>query len=173
MKAFPIFDRVSSVLCNGTMIAASIFMFALALIGTVDTIMSNFLNRSLPGAIEISAVLFASAVYLGLPTAQRFSNHIIIDVVTVRLPKGIQHVCKYFGLICSFVYLAFITWRVSGYAMTSTMNFERDAGVLQFPAFPFKLLAAFGLLIITLETVRQLLELICSKPVHATEGRGQ
>jgi TRAP-type C4-dicarboxylate transport system permease small subunit len=169
MIAFPNLDKFSRILCSGTMAVACFFMFALALIGTVDTLMSNLLNRSLPGAIEISAVFFAAAVYLGMPSAQRFSSHIVVDVITVRLPRGMQTACKLFGLVCSFVFLAYLSSRVWGYAITSAANFERDAGVLQFPSFPFKLLALLGLLAITLEAGRQLLELIYAKGANSTK----
>jgi TRAP-type C4-dicarboxylate transport system permease small subunit len=169
MTAFPNFDKFSRFLCSGTMAVACFFMFALALIGTIDTLMSNFLNQSLPGAIEISAVCFAAAVYLGMPSAQRLSQHIVVDVITVRLPRGMQTACKLFGLVCSFVFLAYLSSRLWGYAMASAANFERDAGVLQFPAFPFKLLALLGLLAITLEACRQLLELIFAKRANTSE----
>jgi TRAP-type C4-dicarboxylate transport system permease small subunit len=132
--------------------------------------MSSFFNRALKGAIEISSVCYAAAVYLGLPSVQRLSQHIGVDIVTTKLPPRLQTACKIFGITCTFVFLTFLSTRVWIYAMASLARFERDSGVLMFPAYPFKLLALLGLIGCTLEAGRQLLELILPKQECVIEG---
>ena len=163
MLALPNLERVSRLWADMAMAVGFIFIIALALIGTVDVVMTALFARALKGAIEISSNCYAATIFLGLPYAQRLSQHIVVDLITNRMPPRLRTACSIFSLLCTLAFLLFLSTRMWGFATGSLVMLERDSGVLMLPVYPFKLLALFGLSAATLEAGRQLLELMLPK----------
>ena len=150
-------DLVSNIWVQITFVLGSFLLAALVLIGTTDVVATAFFNMPLKGAIEVSCGCLVAAAFLGLPTAQRVSAHIICDVLFSRFPDKLKAVCFTFALICSFLFFAYLSsciWIV----MSESWAIKELGDNVGFPIYPFKILAFLGVTGATWEAGRQLLD---------------
>lgn len=80
---------------------------------TVADVLGRYLmNAPVPGSTEVTELLLAAVVFLGLPAASIDNDHIAVDVLTSRL-SGIRARMMEIGIsILSAAVLAVVAWRI-------------------------------------------------------------
>lgn len=134
---------------------ASALLLVVGLMGAADVVTSNLLRRPIPGLVELSGVLLAVIVMLGLAEAQARGSNIVIDVATGRMPARLRKACQLFSLLVGAVFLGFVAVQASKLAMNSWRWGETALGAMAFPVAPFKTAAAFGAWLACAEFARQ------------------
>jgi TRAP-type C4-dicarboxylate transport system permease small subunit len=134
----------------------ALVILALALIGTTDVLSIRILSQSIPGVIKLSEAGLVLVLFLGLAVAARNRGHIRIDILVTRLGPRARRFCDAAGYLFTAVFFAVWTWQMGHMTAKSWSIRETATGLLPFPLYPIKFLLFLGLLIATLESVRQL-----------------
>lgn len=86
----------------------------LAMMGlTVADVLGRYImNAPVPGATELTELLLAAVVFLGLPAASIDNDHIAVDVLTSRFSKTRARLLALVVSIVSAMVLAIVGWRI-------------------------------------------------------------
>lgn len=153
-------DRAAGFASGLAFYVAVLLLVVLTCIGTADVLLTQFLSRPIPGAVELSEAAMAVLVFLGLGQVQRVRGHIVIDLFTQRLPPAAS---RWLTVLTSSIELCFMAamgaaaWAL---AMRSFRLSETATGYLAFPLFPGKALVVAGILLATIELLRQTVWLV-------------
>lgn len=145
-------------------LASATLMLVLVFVGAGDAFGSTFLGRGIPSATEFSAAVLAATVATALPYAQSRNDHIVVDILTTHF-KGF--VARFFSIIALMITLAVFV--LLSYVLVESAQFsirtkEFASASIAFPVYPFKVVYAFGVIVMTLELARQGLHALCARP---------
>lgn len=100
------------------------FIFVgLSLIVTVETILRKTLNMSIQGADELGGYALAVGATISFAVAMAGRNHIRVDVIHDRLPRGMQALLNWIAVVvmaCFAVLLAVLSY----FVILDTMDFR-------------------------------------------------
>lgn len=82
----------------------------------VDVIGRYLFNSPLTGAAELTELLLAAIIFLGLPAVSLANDHVTVDLVTDMLPSRLQVWRLALTGIFSALVLAVVAWRIWIYA---------------------------------------------------------
>ncbi|NIY94792.1 TRAP transporter small permease [Salipiger sp. HF18] len=97
-------------------VLGGILLMALMGMTVTDVIGRYLFNAPLRGATELTELLLAAVVFLGLPAVALADEHVTVDLVTDRLPRAAQPWRLAAAGLFSAVVLAVVAWRVWVYA---------------------------------------------------------
>lgn len=160
LKSSSSFWGLAKCLSNGSMYISYILVVLMAVIGTLDVILTHFWGRALTGTFELSSACLSATAFLGLPYAQRLGKHITVDIITSRFSEQGKKISFVLGLLFVLVFMSFLTWRMGMLTFESIVIMERESGPLPFPIYIFKALALFGVFAATIEALRQIMKII-------------
>jgi TRAP-type C4-dicarboxylate transport system permease small subunit len=93
-----------------------VILMAMMGLTVADVIGRYVMNAPVPGAAELTEVLLAAVVFLGLPAVSLNNDHVTVDLVTDHMPRWIQP-WRLAGVgVASAVILAVVGWRIWVYA---------------------------------------------------------
>lgn len=103
---------------GGMVLAALGGLLLTAMMGlTVADVIGRYLfNAPIKGAAEMTEVLLCATIFLGLGAVSLSDDHVVVDLVTDRLPDAIQPYRKFAIGLFSAVVLFVVAWRVWIYA---------------------------------------------------------
>jgi TRAP-type C4-dicarboxylate transport system permease small subunit len=124
----PVIDRSLSLIgCT--------LLFGTMLITCVDVVGRYFLNAPLMGGFELTEVLMAALIFLGMPLVTAQDDHIKVDLLDAVVPARIRRFQEALtSLVCSGV-SALITWTLLAKAK-QVASFEDHTEVLHIPLAP-------------------------------------
>ncbi|MHC5655546.1 TRAP transporter small permease [Stappia sp. ICDLI1TA098] len=93
-------------------VLAALILLAMMLVTFVDVIGRYLFNAPLPGAFELTEVLLALVIFVGLPIVTARRDHVTVDLVTARLPRLPRAVLARLALAATAVILAILAWRL-------------------------------------------------------------
>lgn len=99
-------------------LVSSIVLFILLLYVTAEVTMRLMFNSPLAGHLEMSQLLIAASVFLGLAYAQARRGHVGMDILINRLPPRPAMIFDTITLFLSFVAVGIIVW----YAWSGAVN---------------------------------------------------
>ena len=82
-------STIESKVVGAGVVVASLAVFVMMLVGAGDAFFT-FAGHPIPGALELAELLMVLVVFLALPDAEARGKHIVIDIVTSRLPKSFR-----------------------------------------------------------------------------------
>ncbi|MBB96057.1 MAG: hypothetical protein CML68_15880 [Rhodobacteraceae bacterium] len=82
----------------------------------VDVIGRYVFNAPLKGASEMTELLLAAIIFMGLPAVSLADQHVTVDLVTDKLPNWIQPARKVLIGLFSAAILVLVGWRIWVYA---------------------------------------------------------
>jgi len=140
-----------------------IFLAGLALmlmmfIGAADVIMDKLFNRPIPGTLEFTESLLVMSFFMAIGFTQLRRGHIAVELFKSRVKgtkKEFLDIISYLLLLVFFFLIAFQGWK---FALYSLRILEFQSGPINFPVYPAKLIAAFGLSIMTLQCLADLVD---------------
>ena len=97
-------------------VLGGILLMALMGMTVTDVIGRYLFNAPLRGATELTELLLAAVVFLGLSAVALADEHVTVDLVTDRLPRAAQPWRLAAAGLFSAVVLAVVAWRVWVYA---------------------------------------------------------
>jgi TRAP-type transport system small permease protein len=143
---------------------SGVALLLMMLIGAADVISSKLFNLPIPGSFEATEALMVVSAFMAIGYNQVKRGHIAVTLFTSRLsrtPAGIFRLISHF---MTFVFFFLIAWQGWIYGLYSLEVLEYESGLISFPVYPAKLLAALGMSLAALQCVadfvRKLRELI-------------
>ncbi|GHD64106.1 hypothetical protein GCM10017083_55440 [Thalassobaculum fulvum] len=98
---------------DGLKLVASVLLFAMMLVTFVDVVGRYLFASPLPGAFELTEVLLGLIVFAGLPIVTWRSEHVTVDLLTVRLPAPTRRLLVRVAALATALVLAMLAWRLS------------------------------------------------------------
>lgn len=96
---------------------SAIALFALMAMSFADVVGREVFNRPLPGTVELTEILMAAVVFAVMPSISRRSEHIVVDLLDVYLPRWVrpaQHVLIQLLGTLAFAVICVMLWEDAG-----------------------------------------------------------
>lgn len=114
----------------GLKIFCGVMLVSMMMLTIVDVIGRYLVSRPLIGATEMTELLLAAIIFVGLPAASLDDEHITVDFISARTPPAIEPFRRALIGIVSAGVLAVVCWRLwivgdnlSGYgAVTDSLD---------------------------------------------------
>ena len=122
-------------------VLAAVLLFGMAAMTTADVVGRDFLGIGVPGSYELTSVLLAALIFVGLPLATERDEHVAVDLIDHVLPRrGVRILSGLMGVL-STVVLAVLAWQlwVRGVRLTADGAYTN---VLRLPLAPVAYLMA-------------------------------
>jgi len=123
-----------------------------------EVIFRYFFNKPILGTVEISSYLLVIFCFMGIAFTQSQRGHINIELVTLRLPEGMQRMLRIITLILSLTTFMIITWQMADAFWKSWEMQEVRWGALPLPVWPVKFMIAFGSLSLCLQLLLDIVD---------------
>lgn len=144
-KIVKIINRAAFGGCFLGMIILLIMMF----MTTVDVIGRKFFDKPVPGSYELTGIMLAVVILLGLGYTQLAEANVRIEFLTSKLPVKVQ---GYLDVIFKIVVAAFfivVAWQGIKES-TRVMHQGTTSDILRIPSYPFQFLVAVGSILLVL-----------------------
>lgn len=153
-----LFDRfVQSLTWRTAQVAQIALVFSMVII--VANVILRIPWKPVPGTIEI--VEMSGAVLLGLAVAYTaiMKGHIAVGVLVDNFPPRVQAAVDIFVNAVSLFFSSILAWQIYNYALTSAQR-GYTTGFLLIPLAPSIYLVAFGIFMLAMVLLRDLLKAI-------------
>lgn len=126
------------------------------------------------GTVEMTRMLLATVVFLGLTYSEDLGDHITIDLIYVRLGPRMKAAFDVFANLTSIAIVGLISWQLFTFALFTRASGE-ETGALDWPIWPFVLVTAFGSALYALAITSRLVLRALGEPteVKAPAGIGE
>ena len=111
---------------------AAFVMFVMMLVTLVDVVGRDLFSMPLPGGFEITELLLASLIFLGLPMVTAESAHVDVDLLDSTVPEFLKPLQNIVIGLVNLVSFAVLSWMLWKYAFR-TYEYEDTTAVLQIP----------------------------------------
>jgi len=109
--------RLVALAALGLRVAAGVLLLAMMAVTFVDVVGRYAFNAPLPGAFELTEVLLALVIFVGLPIITARREHVTVDLVTARLPGVAQAGLARLATLVTALVLAVLAWRLGQSAL--------------------------------------------------------
>jgi TRAP-type C4-dicarboxylate transport system permease small subunit len=135
---------------------ASALIITIMILTTTDVIARYIIGSPLKGGVEISEILFLSAVYLGLSYTHLFREHVGVDLFTSHLSPTTRRVLETLMLFLALVIYGLLAWR-GGEAFWASLNTgEYRWGLISIPLWPARLMIPVGVSVLCLRFIAEI-----------------
>lgn len=107
-------------------IACALLLIAMMGLTVADVLGRYLLNSPVKGATELTELMLAALIFLGLPAATLDREHVTVDLLTDRLPLAVDKIRRPIVLLLSVGVQVTVAWRlwvtasqVAGYGGTT------------------------------------------------------
>jgi TRAP-type C4-dicarboxylate transport system permease small subunit len=138
---------------------ASIAVLAMMLVGVTD-IVATLVKFPLPGALELMEMLMVLVVFLALPEVEFRRDHIVIDLIAVRMPPPVQVAFVWTGNVLALLFYGAMGWQAWKLFWSSWSIREYATGLVAFPVYPTKGLFALGVTVVSIAALINLIRSI-------------
>ena len=146
--------------------AALLILLALTI---ADIAGRTLFNNPVPGTVEVTALILVVIVFLALAHSEDLGDHITIDLIYVRVGPRVQAAMDLFAQVLSLIVIGLMAFQIYHFALR-----QRDGGfespVLEWPIWPFVLVAAFGAALYTVAIGNKLVLTALKEPVESETG---
>jgi TRAP-type C4-dicarboxylate transport system permease small subunit len=129
----------------------------------------NFMLRlfevSIDWLLELTTFVFVAVIYLGLAHGEERDEHIKVNFIIDRVPKGLKKILTGFNYLVTLGMGALLVYAAYLSAWEAYAGNETLPGTYPLPTFPVKSIIFFGLLLFTL--------VIGVKAYEFFKGKGQ
>jgi TRAP-type C4-dicarboxylate transport system permease small subunit len=128
---------------------ATIFIMAIMVLTVSDVLLRFFLNRPIPGSVELCEYFIVVGGFLGLAWCALKGGHVKVGMIIDRLSPRSQSVADCINYLIALSVVPLAAWRL--FVQARIVQLERMTSAnLEIPAYPFYLLASLGFALLTL-----------------------
>jgi TRAP-type mannitol/chloroaromatic compound transport system permease small subunit len=131
-------------------------ILTIMILTTVDVIGRYIIGSPLKGSVEISEILFLSAVYLGLSYTHLFREHVGVDLFISHLSKKRRLFLETLMLLLALFTYGVLAWRGGGAFWTSLETGEYRWGLISIPLWPARLMIPLGVSALCLKFIAEI-----------------
>jgi TRAP-type mannitol/chloroaromatic compound transport system permease small subunit len=129
---------------------------AIMILTTLDVVGRYIIGSPLKGNVEISEILFLSAVYLGLSYTHLFREHVGVDLFISHLSKRTRLFLETIMLLLALFTYGVLAWRGAGAFWTSVETGEYRWGLISIPLWPARLMIPLGVSALCLKFITEI-----------------
>ena len=150
-------DRAIVRLARATLVVSSVTVLLVALMGTLDVVLINVINRPIPSAIELAAAGHVIIIFLALAAIQERHAHVRVDIFLGFMHRRMRGAAE--GLTLAVGLGVFLILGIESLSMTVHAVEIREiaSSQLRFPIYPVKIALTVGCFIAALEFARQVI----------------
>lgn len=126
----------------------------------------KFFDWPVVGTVELTRMLLAVVVFLGLAHSEDLGDHITIDIIYVRLGRRMRAAFNVFANTLSVAIVGLMAYQLYDYTLF-TRGTGEETGILEWPIWPFVVVAAFGSAVFALAIGSKLVLRGLGEPVDA------
>lgn len=125
--------------------AAGVALVGMLALTIADITGRSAFNNPVPGTVEVTALVLVVVVFFGLAHSEDLGDHITVDLIYVRLGDRGRKILDYFADGLSVVVIGLLAFQLYQFALRR-LDSGAESPVLQWPVWPFVLIAALGAL---------------------------
>ncbi|WP_254910548.1 TRAP transporter small permease [Gulosibacter sp. 10] len=149
-------ERIVTAAARAMAVIAALCLVVLMLAITVDVVVRNITDKSLPGMIELAETSLVIAIFFGLGIAAVRGEHVAVTLLTDRLGKRAAQVCLVVTWAVTAVFLAWMAWASALRAVEATQRGEERFGLVRWPMWPLRWVILAGILMFLLVAILNL-----------------
>jgi len=146
-------SRMLEHLALGLLLLGAIGMMVSMFLGTADVVGTQFLDKPVPGALEITESTMVLIVFGALAYAQTRRAHIRVELLYGYMPPRVQAFMDAATHLTALVFFALLAWQGKGEAAYSWQIGEATLGVIRLPLYPARWLLVIGTALLLLRLV--------------------
>ena len=158
-KAAYFVDRVIRPITRWVYGVALGILVAMMVLTFADVLLRYTLNQPISGTYELTELLMAVPVSVGIVYCGIMKGHVSVDIVVSRFPQRAQAVIDSVTCIFGLGVFSLITWQCILYA-AEKYGSGHGSVVLEIPIYPFIGLIALGSLVFCLALLAHLIEFL-------------
>ncbi len=136
---------------------SAVVILSIMTLTTVDVIGRYIIGSPLKGNVEISEILFLSAVYLGLSYTHLFREHVGVDLLISHFSQRTRLVLETIMLFLALLTYGVLAWRGAGAFWTSVETGEYRWGLISIPLWPARLMIPLGVSALCLKFIAEII----------------
>lgn len=149
------------------LLVASLAAFTMMVAAAGDAF-ATFFGHPISGVLELAELLMVLVVFLALPDVEATRKHIVIDIVSSRLPASFARPLAVLSALLSLGFYGAMGWQAWRLFAESWAIREVTPGLVKFPVYPAKALFAIALTITTAIVLKHLAQTFVAKNVAAS-----
>jgi TRAP-type mannitol/chloroaromatic compound transport system permease small subunit len=142
-----------------TGIGAGMAALAMMLLVSADIIGRKFFNAPVAGAYEITESLLTFSIYFGVTYTQYERGHVRVTLFTDKLSGRFGSILLGVTYLVGFIFFIYVAYCMASFAWDSWTVREIKPGLIEYPLYPIKALAAVGMFLLgvqfLLDTIRE------------------
>lgn len=145
-KAIGLIDKISL-----WMIGFACLSLVLIMVDEVVNAIGRKVGEPLPCALELATSLMISSIFLAVSHVAATEEHTFVTMTTRMLPNPVKRSMDCFGYLLGmavFVIISIGAWII---AYESVLRLEMQIGVFRFPIWPFRIIFALGVSLLSLQ----------------------
>ncbi|MET0671147.1 MAG: TRAP transporter small permease [Xanthobacteraceae bacterium] len=127
MNGRPVLDQFDRVVAPTLGALAALVLFAMMMLTCVDVIGRYFFSRPIFGGFELTEMMLAAMIFLGLPLVTLRNEHITVDVLDSVTPDWLFRLQHIAACVIGMVSTGYLAWRLWIRADTLYMGGETTA----------------------------------------------
>ena len=126
---------LGALLVNVLSYIATALLFSLMSLGCADVVGRYFLGKPVTGGLEVTELLLAAMIFVGLPLVSIQRGHVGLEILDAIAPPWLARVLHWFSHILTGAALTYLSWMLLQRAENLYSAGETTA-VLQLPLYP-------------------------------------
>ena len=140
MRGWEQLKRAIHRLIHMVCVLGMVLILPLILMTTADVLSRSFLNKPLPGVVELSEYMLALIILLGTAYTQKVKGHVHVDFLTSHMGARTQSILSMVTTLLCLAIVTVVVWQ--GYVLGLEETSVSD--MLRIPRAPFKFLVGIG-----------------------------
>lgn len=149
--------------------AAGVALVGMLVLTIADITGRTVFNDPVPGTVEVTALVLVAVVFLGLAHSEDLGDHITVDLLYVRLGDRFKVVLDVFADLVSVVVIGLMSLQLYRFTLRQAET-GAESPVLQWPVWPFVLVAALGALGYAVSILFKLILRFMGEPTEAIDS---
>ncbi len=154
-KAVGLVDKISL-----WMVSLSALSIVLIMADEVVNALGRKIGEPLPCALELAVSLMISCIFLAVPRVASLEEHTFVTMTTRMLPRPVKRGMECFGFLLGMVVFGIISVGAWSIAYDSVLKWEMQIGVFRFPIWPFRIIFATGLSLLSIQLLANVIRAI-------------
>ena len=155
-STFPIWSKELEKVIRVLGAVAAALIITIMILTTTDVVARYIIGSPLKGGVEISEILFLSAVYLGLSYTHLFREHVGVDLFISHLSPTARLVLETFMLFLALFTYGLLAWRGGSAFCASVTTGEYRWGLISIPMWPARLMIPLGTSVLCLRFIAEI-----------------
>lgn len=147
-------------------------LVAILTLTVFDIIGRSAFSRPVPGTVEVTSMALVVVVFLAVAHSEDSGDHITIDLIYERIGEKARLVFDVFADLFGIAVLSLMAYRLYQFAFRN-IDSGAETPVLEWPVWPFVVVAALGALGYAAATIMKLILRLMGLPFEIIDPRDE